>query len=52
MGFARIERPPERFSGINVNGGKGAEHPASFASQGKTGGIFLTVTDFGEGDCC
>jgi hypothetical protein len=39
MGFARIEGPPERFSGINVNGGKGAEHPASFPSQGKTGGI-------------
>jgi hypothetical protein len=39
LGFARIEGSPERFAGINVNGGKGPEHRASFAKQGKTGGI-------------
>jgi hypothetical protein len=39
MGFARIAGPPERFFGVNVNGGKDPEHPASFAKYGKTGGL-------------
>src|SRR5579884_649545 len=39
MGFARIQGPPERFLGINVNGGMNPEHPASFPERGKTGGI-------------
>ncbi len=41
MGFARIEGPPESFVGININGGKGPEHPASFPGKGKTGGILF-----------
>ena len=44
MGFARIEGPPERFVGVNVNGGKDPTHPASFAKHGKTGGM-LAVGD-------
>jgi hypothetical protein len=44
MGFARLEGPPERFVGINVNGGKDPEHPASFPRRGKTGGV-LAVGD-------
>jgi hypothetical protein len=39
LGFARIEGPPEHFVGVNVNGGKGAAHRASFAARGKTGGL-------------
>jgi len=39
MGFARIEGPPEGFVAVNVNGGKNAQHPASFPRKGKTGGI-------------
>jgi hypothetical protein len=39
MGFARLEGSPETFIGINVNGGKNGEHPASFPQKGKTGGI-------------
>src|SRR5438128_1249492 len=39
MGFARIEGPPERFAGTNLNGGKNPLHPASFAKLGKVGGI-------------
>jgi outer membrane protein assembly factor BamB len=39
LGFARIEGTPERFTGININGGKNPEHPASFPKHGKTGGI-------------
>ena len=40
-GFARIEGPPEKYRGVNVNGGKIAEHPASFPRTGKTGGILF-----------
>lgn len=39
LGFARIEGPPERFAGVNVNGGKDPLHPASFAGRGKVGGL-------------
>src|SRR5207248_4431350 len=39
MGFARIEGPPERFAGFNVNGGKEPEHRASFPKHGKMGGL-------------
>lgn len=39
LGFARIDGPPEKFVGINVNGGKNPLHPASFPSKGKVGGI-------------
>ncbi len=39
MGFARIEGGPEHWRGINVNGGKNPEHPASFQKKGKTAGI-------------
>src|SRR3989442_111665 len=38
-GFARIERGPESFQSINVNGGKNAEHLASFPREGKAGGM-------------
>jgi hypothetical protein len=44
LGFARIEGPPERFAGINLNGGKDPKHGASFAAKGKTGGM-LAVGD-------
>lgn len=37
LGFARIEGFPEHWRGINVNGGKNPEHPASFPWKGKTG---------------
>ena len=39
MGFARIEGPPENYTGININGGKNCTNPASFPSKGKTSGI-------------
>jgi hypothetical protein len=39
MGFARIEGGPERWRGVNVNGGKDPEHPASFPKKGKTSGL-------------
>jgi hypothetical protein len=39
LGFARIEGTPEHWRGINVNGGKNPEHPASFLKKGKTTGI-------------
>ena len=39
MGFARIEGPPGSYVGVNVNGGKNSEHPASFPRKGKTGGM-------------
>jgi len=39
MGFARIEGPPETFVAVNINGGKNAQHPASFPKKGKTGGL-------------
>src|SRR6516225_8388534 len=44
LGFARIEGSPERFVGINVNGGKDPRHRASFAKHGKSGGV-LAVGD-------
>ncbi|MGD0536054.1 MAG: endo-1,4-beta-xylanase [Verrucomicrobiota bacterium] len=39
MGFARIEGRPEHWRGVNVNGGKSPEHPASFPQKGKTAGV-------------
>ena len=39
MGFARIKGVPESYVGINVNGGKNPEAPASFPKKCKTGGI-------------
>jgi len=39
LGFARIEGDQEDRRGINVNGGKNPEHPASFARKGKTTGL-------------
>jgi hypothetical protein len=44
LGFARIEGPPGRFAGININGGKNPEHRPAFPKQGKTGGL-LAVGD-------
>ena len=41
MGFGRIEVGPERFRGININGGKNSSHPASFPQKGKTEGILF-----------
>jgi hypothetical protein len=42
LGFARIEgAPPGTWRGINVNGGKNPEHPASFPREGKTAGIAI-----------
>lgn len=39
MGIGRIEGEPENWRGFNVNGGKNAEHPASFPQKGKTSGL-------------
>lgn len=39
LGFARIDGPPENFAGININGGKNPQHPASFTHRGKVGGL-------------
>jgi hypothetical protein len=39
LGFARLEGMPEKWRGINVNGGKNPDHPASFPKKGKTTGI-------------
>ncbi|MCX7007211.1 MAG: DUF4185 domain-containing protein [Kiritimatiellaeota bacterium] len=39
MGFARIEGSPENFHGVNINGGKNAEHLATFPRKGKTAGL-------------
>lgn len=39
LGFARIEGSPQRFVGINLNGGKNPLHPASFPHSGKVGGV-------------
>jgi hypothetical protein len=36
LGFARIEGGPEHWRGVNVNGGKYPEHPATFPQKGKT----------------
>ena len=41
LGLARIEGGPEHYRGVNVNGGKNAEHPASFPKKGKTGGLLF-----------
>ncbi len=43
LGFARIEGTPEHWRGVNVNGGKNPEHPASFARKGKTTGILFVA---------
>ena len=37
--FARIEGGPQGWRGVNVNGGKNPEHPASFPKKGKTAGL-------------
>lgn len=39
LGFARIEGTPEHWHGVNINGGKHPEHPASFPRHGKTSGL-------------
>jgi hypothetical protein len=39
LGFARIEGTPEHWRGVNINGGKNPEHPASFPRRGKTTGV-------------
>jgi hypothetical protein len=40
LGFARIEGyPPDNWTGVNVNGGKNTENPASFLKKGKCGGM-------------
>ena len=40
LGFARIEGfPPDHWFGVNINGGKQAENPASFPNKGKCGGM-------------
>lgn len=41
LGFARLEGLPERWQGFNVNGGRNAEHPASFPQKGKTAGLAM-----------
>ena len=41
LGFARIEGGPEKFRGVNVNGGKNPEHPATFPKKGKTVGLAM-----------
>lgn len=41
LGFARIEGAPEQSRGINVNGGKNPEYPASFPKKGKCGGLAM-----------
>jgi hypothetical protein len=41
LGFARIEGGPEQWRGVNVNGGKDPEHPASFARKGKSTGVAI-----------
>jgi len=41
MGFARITGVPLDFRGVNVNGGKNPENPASFPKKGKSSGILF-----------
>jgi len=41
MGFARIEGTPAHWRGVNINGGKNPEHPASFPHKGKTAGLIF-----------
>jgi len=39
LGFARVEGTPEHWAGYNINGGKSAEHAATFPRKGKTTGL-------------
>ncbi|HZR16774.1 MAG TPA: DUF4185 domain-containing protein [Verrucomicrobiae bacterium] len=39
LGIARIEGSAEHWHGLNINGGKNPQYPASFAKKGKTTGI-------------
>lgn len=39
QGFARLDGTPLDVKGVNVNGGKDAQHPASFPEHGKVGGL-------------
>ena len=48
MGFARIEGGPENRRGINVNGGKNPESPASFPKKGKTSGIAFVPAEMDQ----
>lgn len=41
MGIARIEGTPERWRGVNVNGGKDPEYAGSFAKKAKTTGLAM-----------
>src|SRR6266404_5384582 len=41
LGFARIEGGPQHFRGVNLNGGKNSQYPASFPKKGKTDGILF-----------
>ena len=41
LGFARIENGPQDFRGVNINGGKNAEHISSFPKKGKTSGLLF-----------
>ena len=41
LGFARIEGTPEHWRGVNVNGGKDPEHPATFPRKGKSDGVAI-----------
>jgi Domain of unknown function (DUF4185) len=41
LGIARIEGSPEHWQGININGGKHSEHPATFPTKGKTGALIF-----------
>jgi outer membrane protein assembly factor BamB len=49
-GFARIEGTPEHWHGVNINGGKNPEPPASFPRKGKTSevaivdGVFYAIS--------
>jgi hypothetical protein len=55
MGFARIEGDPEHWRGVNVNGGKDPEHPASFLKRGKTAillcvhGVLYSIVNLQDG---
>jgi len=55
MGIARIEGGPEHWRGVNVNGGKDPEHPATFPKKGKTAillsvhGVLYTIVNLQDG---
>jgi len=55
LGFGRIEGGPEHWRGVNVNGGKHPEHPATFPKKGKTGillfvhGVLYAVVNLQDG---